>query len=136
MFSYIVSRRAGKMNDQRKNAFGYQIECAPSGATFYIHGTRCTRSDILRLAMVAERLPATIRTLRTDLHAVATIDFDTLIALRAMLVQWRTDRNGAVRFLMRQATVRESTNTLRSRHVNVARSSRSVTTLRIRNAIG
>lgn len=114
----------------------YQFECSSSTATVYMQGKRCTRSDVHHLAMIAERLPASIRTLRTDLHAVGLVDLDTLMELRSMLVRWRTDRDGAVRLLMRQTTVRESAKTLRARHAKVARSSRTAATLRIRNAIG
>ncbi|CAN5922237.1 hypothetical protein BH11GEM2_BH11GEM2_21780 [soil metagenome] len=84
-----------------QSLFHYQVECAPTSATIYLGGDKCSPRHVSHLAGVADWLPPATRMLRVDLHGVTSIDLDTLMDLRGMMARWRTARHGTVRLLVR-----------------------------------
>lgn len=85
-----------------QSSFHYQVECAPASAIIYVGGASCSSRDVDHLAVVADRLPPTMRVLRLDLHGVASMDLQALMDLRAMMARWRSARGATVRLLVRE----------------------------------
>jgi ribosomal protein S27AE len=86
--------------------FHYQLECSPVSATFHLGGDRCTRANLQHLALLARKLPEGMRTLRIDLHGVATLEVGVLIELHLLLGDWRTMRGGVIRIASPPQTMR------------------------------
>lgn len=87
--------------------FHYQLECSQISATIYIGGETCSSRHIGHVAKVMNDLPRSMRVLRVDLHAVASMDLQTLLDLRAIMARWRTERNANVRLVLRSPLPRE-----------------------------
>jgi hypothetical protein len=74
----------------------YQLEVAGGTATLYVASGLDDRS-VYTLIEVCRLLPAHVRTLRLDLHALGTMTADATSAVRVLVRQWRDDRRGEFR---------------------------------------
>jgi hypothetical protein len=74
----------------------YQLELAGETATLYLAGT-LTYVDGLTLCDVCGALPASVRTLRLDLHAIGAMSAEATGTVRALLRYWREHRRGEFR---------------------------------------
>ena len=78
------------------NAHGVQFEIRDNAATLYLAGA-IDAHDVQRLRAACQSLPARVKTLRVDMHALRAPAPDAVSAVRAMLHDWRALRNGAFR---------------------------------------
>jgi ABC-type transporter Mla MlaB component len=73
-----------------------QIEMVGETATLYVSGA-LGRENIETLIAVSVGMPARIRTLRVDLHALGQLTAGAMSAIRALLAHWRESRHGEFR---------------------------------------
>ena len=74
----------------------YQLELAGATATLYLAG-KLSHEDGQTLCEVCGGLPASVRTLRLDLHAIGAMSADATATVRALLQHWRAQRRGEFR---------------------------------------
>ena len=79
-----------------KGTLHHEIEVADDSATLYLSGALCA-GDAFTLARVCGDLPPRVNTLRLDLHGVAELEDDAMIAIRGVLRYWRESRGGSFR---------------------------------------
>jgi uncharacterized protein YfiM (DUF2279 family) len=74
----------------------YQLEVAGETATLYLAGT-LSNEDGRTLCDVCGALPASVRTLRLDLHAIGSMSAEATSIVRGLLRHWRDHRRGEFR---------------------------------------
>jgi hypothetical protein len=70
-----------------------QVEMVGETATLYVSGT-LGRDNTGTLVLLCTAMPARIRTLRLDLHALGQLSADAVAAVRGLLAHWRENRQG------------------------------------------
>lgn len=78
------------------NQLHTQLELSGETATLYLSGA-IGQDDIARLCQECTALPASIRTLRLDLHSLTRVGADAMDAVRVLLRHWRASRRGHFR---------------------------------------
>lgn len=73
-----------------------QVEMVGETATLYVRGV-LGRENTGTLVAISAGMPARIRTLRVDLHALGQLSADAMAAVRVLLVHWRQTRCGEFR---------------------------------------
>ena len=79
-----------------RTPFRYQSEVSDDSATLYLTGTLLP-SDAFSIGRICAELPATVRTLRLDLHGLTRMEDQAFSSVRAVLRYWRESRGGSFR---------------------------------------
>jgi ABC-type transporter Mla MlaB component len=74
----------------------HALEVSDGSATLYLAGPLAA-SDAFRLRGICVGIPARVRTLRLDLHAVTRVEEGAMDAVRAVVRYWRETREGCLR---------------------------------------
>lgn len=84
--------RDGPMSD----SLNYQLELIGDTATLYLLGGVCYR-HVAPLLTTCSTIPAHVRTLRVDLHALGQLSAEATGVVRLLLRHWRDTRRGEFR---------------------------------------